>query len=69
MDGHDDKDWLEYRRLVLSEIERLDGAARRCREELNSVRTSIAVLQTKAGIWGLIGGSIPVIVAVLLKYL
>ncbi|GAF93441.1 unnamed protein product, partial [marine sediment metagenome] len=37
--------------------------------QLRVLQTSVAKLQVKAGIWGLIAGSIPVITAILLKQL
>ena len=52
--------WVEYRKLVLSEIERLTVSVEKLRDELGTIRSEIVGLKVKAGIWGLIGGAIPV---------
>lgn len=51
--------WIEWRKYVLKELERLND----CYEEQNKlfqqVQVEIAMLRIKSGIWGLIAGLIP----------
>lgn len=74
--GYDlgEKSWVEYRRLVIAELERTN----RLISELNSkiddirandisqIRIEVAMLQVKAGVWGGLGGLIAGVGAVLL---
>ena len=68
--------WSEYRKLVMTEIERL---AREIRHERNNqkqvqqhlwdqmlrIEKEVATLKVKCGVWGLVGGLIPVVTALL----
>lgn len=70
--------WGEYRKLVMTEIERL---AREIRHERNNgkqvqqhlwdqmlrIEKEIASLKVKCGVWGLVGGLIPVVTALLMN--
>lgn len=72
--------WGEYRKLVMTEIDRL---AREIRHERNNakqvqqhlwdqmlrVEKEVATLKVKCGIWGLVGGLIPVVTALLMTKL
>ena len=69
--------WSEYRRLVLSELERLHKGQLELRNEiaqlrrdtateLAKVRSDIAMLKIKSGVWGAAAGLIPAIIAILL---
>lgn len=62
--------WNEYRRLILSELERIDkecsNKAEQCREQLHvlgnsihSARSDIEMLKMKAGVWGFLAGFVP----------
>jgi len=55
--------WNEWSRHVLKELERLNASTGDIYEKVNQVRIEIAMLKVKAGIWGAIGGAIPVVVA------
>ena len=55
-------DWKEYRRLVLSELERLNAHGERIDKALATISTDITMLKVKAGLWGLLGGLVPVTV-------
>jgi len=61
--------WKEYQRLVLSELERHSSLIESLRSDVAQVRTDIAMLKVKSGIWGAIAGTIPVLIAVGMKYL
>ena len=68
--------WGEYKKLVMTEIDRL---AREIRHERNNgkqvqqgmwdqmlrIEREIASLKVKCGVWGLCGGLIPVVTALL----
>ena len=70
--------WSEYRKLVMTEIERL---AREIRHERNNgkqvqqhlwdqmlrIEKEIATLKVRCGVWGLVGGLIPVVTALLMN--
>ena len=70
--------WGEYRKLVMTEIERL---AREIRHERNNgkqvqqhlwdqmlrIEKEIATLKVRCGVWGLVGGLIPVVTALLMN--
>jgi len=60
--------WIEYRKLVLSELERLNIKVMEIDQNLNSTKTDIAMLQIKAGLWGAISGVIPGLIAALFFY-
>lgn len=75
--GSDDDSWNSYQRLILAEITRQGQALKSLGDKLDAVRTAdipslkveIARLQLKSGIVGLIAGLVPVLIAVLIKYL
>jgi len=70
--------WGEYKKLVMTEIDRL---AREIRHERNNgkqvqqhlwdqmlrIEKEIATLKVKCGVWGMIGGLIPVVTALLMN--
>jgi hypothetical protein len=74
----DGNGWDEYRKLVMTEIERL---AREIRHERNNqkqvqqhlwdqmlrIEKEVAQLKIKAGVWGLAGGLIPTVTALILS--
>ena len=72
----DERTWPEYRRLVLSELERIDRSLGTLNEKIDksfddrddrmrSAEVNIAMLQIKCGLWGgLSGGLISIIMAV-----
>jgi len=70
--------WGEYRKLVMTEIDRL---AREIRHERNNakqvqqhlwdqmlrVEKEVATLKVRCGVWGMVGGLIPVVTALLMS--
>lgn len=62
--------WGEYRRLILSELERLSRCVSEQTAEIGALRTEIATLKTefraKAGLWGAITGGIPALIGAVL---
>jgi len=66
MPANEPNGWTEYRRLVLKELEDLNTAVDSVRAEQTKIREEIATLKVKSGIWGLIGGAIPVAIGLAL---
>jgi hypothetical protein len=56
-------DWKEYQIFVLEELGRLNNNIEKLETTINSISKDTAVLKVKAGMWGLIGGAIPVLIA------
>jgi hypothetical protein len=54
--------WLEYRKLILSELERVSRELRDLNEKVLEIHTEIAMLKVKSGLWGALAGAIPAIV-------
>lgn len=72
--------WNEYKRLVMSSIDRLTQEIRHERqnykqgmsgiyERLIEVEKEIATLKVRCGIWGMMGGLIPVVTSILVSKL
>ena len=74
--------WADKSYFVLQELKRLnenvrqvdkkltaykDGSARELSELMNQFATLKAQFEIKSGIWGLLGGGIPVIILIILK--
>lgn len=72
----DTNEWAEWsRNIVMEELRRLNSALANIEKsiagvhkDMSSINVEIAMLKVKSGIWGLLGGAIPV-VAALLYYL
>jgi len=48
--------WNEWSRHVLSELERLSENYEKMNEKLGTIKSEIAMLKVKAGVWGGIAG-------------
>jgi hypothetical protein len=55
--------------LILHEIERLNAKVEDLQKKVNGICVSVAKLDVKAGFWGLVGGAIPVLIILAVKYL
>jgi len=60
-------DWREYKKLVISEIDRLSGHIGSLESKIDNLRSDVVMLKVKSGIWGLFAGLIPVTIAMLAK--
>lgn len=77
VDGPVPENWGEYRRLILSELERIsrdmenlnDKLDKFRQDEISKIKIDVAMLKVKAGAWGAIGGLMVALSAVLLKAL
>lgn len=65
MPDPNDEGWSEYRRLVLSEIARVDKSVHEAQQQINKAREGIVALQVKASAWGALGGALAAAVAAL----
>jgi len=48
----DPDSWVEYRRLVLAELERINEWLAKVEERTQATRRDVVVLQVKCGLWG-----------------
>ena len=55
-DGNGNYSWVEYRRLVLSEISTLKTDVKSIRNDQIKIKLDIRELRTKATVWGGIAG-------------
>lgn len=74
--GDFDGDWDENRRLVLHELQRLSDRDEKILDRIEAltrsmvaVRMDVSSLKAKAGVFGLIGGMIPVVIALAMLFL
>jgi hypothetical protein len=59
--------WSEYEKLVLNELERHNNLIEGIREDVSDIRSEIAMLKVKSGLWGMLGATIPLAIAIGLK--
>jgi hypothetical protein len=57
--------WNEWSIHVLAELKRLDSGHARILEKQEQLIREVAALNVKAGVWGLVGGALPALAAVL----
>ena len=65
----DNESWESYSRLVLTKLDEHEDVLQDISKELTNIRVDIGMLKVKSGLWGLIGGFIPVAIAVILNLL
>ncbi len=58
--------WVEYRALVLAELQRLADAVVRVEARLAAIEAELGPMKVKSGIWGAIAGFIPLAVLLIL---
>lgn len=63
----DNQSWSVWRTHVLAEIKRANDNFTVVTITLQNMSVEMAKLQVKAGVWGLIAGSIPVIIMLALQ--
>lgn len=56
-----ENNWNEYQKLVLAELERLNQQVEDQRRALTALQVQLGMLQVKSGVWGALGGLIPVL--------
>ena len=63
-----DNGWHEWSKYVLKELERMNKWMGEIQRTCNAQRVDIATLKVKAGVWGLLGGLIPVLILLLVYF-
>lgn len=61
--------WNEYQKLVLHELQEHTKELERIQADIQKIHIDLATLKVKSGVWGLVAGTIPVAIAVVLKLL
>ena len=64
----DGNGWSKYEKLVMDKLDEHDDRFGNVEEMLTQVRVDIATLKVKAGLWGGIGGLIPVVIALVMFF-
>ncbi|GEM_PF-2128119 len=65
----DELSWNEYKRVVLSGLDRLEYRIEKLERKAEEFDRNIGILNLKAGIWSLLGGMIPILILIALKKL
>ena len=61
--------WNQWSKHILMELERLNDKLESIDDRLRQVDKDLATLQIKAGFWGALAGSVPVLIVMVAKYL
>ena len=64
----DDNGWSKYEKMVIDKLDDHDGKFSGIEDKLTQIQVDIATLKVKAGVWGGIGGLIPVVIAIVMFY-
>lgn len=62
-------EWNRYQELVLSKLKNLEEGQDKIEDRLSKIEIEIAMLKIKSSVWGAIGGSIPVLIMILIEFL
>lgn len=60
-------EWKNYQRLVLSELKRHSETMEDIQSHILKMELELEKLKIKSGVWGLMGGLIPVIIAIAIE--
>ena len=60
--------WSTDRKVVLYQLKELESDSKEHGKTLMRIREDIAMLKVKSGVWGLLGGSIPVAILLILEW-
>lgn len=69
MNASDDESWGEYRKLIVKELEDRFSGQREIEVRLNHIERELAILATKASIYGVLSGTLAALVVLGLKFL
>ena len=58
----DSNGWNEWKNLVLRDLKQNKEDHDKIIDSINAIDNSIVALKVKSGVWGLIGGAIPVVI-------
>jgi len=54
--------WEKYQKLVLTKLDEHNDKLQNLDEHMIKIYSVLAALKVKAGVWGIIGGSIPILI-------
>ena len=60
--------WSKYEKLVMDKLDEHDDRFGNVENKLTQIQVDIATLKVKAGVWGGIGGLIPVVIALVMFF-
>ena len=60
--------WNEWSKHVLHELERMNDCFERLRDDQQAVDKRLTILEIRAGLFGALGGSLPVLIYILIDY-
>ena len=60
--------WSKYEKMVIDKLDDHDDKFSGIENKLTQIQVDIATLKVKAGVWGGIGGLIPVVIAIVMFY-
>jgi hypothetical protein len=61
--------WQEYQRLVLHELASLRQDLSNLERGQGDIKVELGMLKVKSGLWGLLGGFVPVAIAVIMRFI
>ena len=64
----EDNGWSKYEKMVIDKLDDHDDKFSGIEDKLTQIQVDIATLKVKAGVWGGIGGLIPVVIAIVMFY-
>ena len=64
----EDNGWSRYEKMVMEQLDDHDDKFNGIEHKLTQIQVDIATLKVKAGVWGGIGGLIPVVIAIVMFY-
>lgn len=62
-------DWEQYQKYVLNELQRHNMLLEKISDKLSKVDSEIATLKVKSGLWGMLGATVPLAIAMSFKLL
>lgn len=69
MPDSDKTEWGRYQKLVLAELKRHSDGLESLENHISRLEIDIVSLKIKSGVWGLTGGMIPVVIALVVELL
>lgn len=66
---HGGNGWQEYQRLVLHELTSLRKDLSDLESGQGDIKVELGMLKVKSGLWGLLGGFVPVAIAVIMRFI
>lgn len=68
MDNPRSNGWTEYQKLVMNTLEQHEKKLEGITEALTEIKVEIGMLKVKAGMWGVVGGIIPMAITLALVF-